>query len=126
MIHLKKYKKFLLESALTDTYWAKEIGDETIKVTLSDVIDYLDNKDIIEIDPKKLEKLLIEVDRDPKRVDKADLDYPVILAESGGEITHILDGQHRIVKAIKNDLDKIKARILNIDESPEEFKKVFN
>ena len=124
MLYLNKYKNFIIESALTDTKWVKEEDDGIIEITLKDVIYYLDNKDIVELDPKELKHLLIDVERDPKRVDNADLSYPVILAEKDGELIEILDGNHRIVKAIRDDV-KIKARILNLDKAPEKFKKVF-
>jgi hypothetical protein len=52
------------------------------------------------MDPNEIKHLLIDVKRDPNRVQSADLKYPVILLSSKGEIKSILDGQHRF-KAIK-------------------------
>ena len=69
--------------------------------------------------------LLIDVKRDSNRVQSADLKYPVILLSSGGEIKSILDGQHRIVKALENN-EMIKVRILDLDLAPDNFKKIFN
>jgi RNA-binding protein YhbY len=77
------------------------------------------------MDPNEIKHLLIDVKRDPNRVQSADLKYPVILLSSGGEIKSILDGQHRIVKALENN-EMIKVRILDLDLAPENFKRVFN
>lgn len=76
------------------------------------------------MDPNEIKHLLIDVERDPKRVEAADLNYPVILISSGGEIKSILDGQHRVLKALQND-EMVKVRISDIDTAPENFRQVF-
>jgi hypothetical protein len=43
---------------------------------------------------------------------------------SGGEYTSIIDGQHRVVKALRDGVP-VKARILDLDNAPEKFKAVF-
>ncbi len=78
----------------------------------------------IEIDPNDIKHLLIDVERDPNRVEAADLSYPIILVRSEGEFISILDGQHRVVKAIR-DAVNIRAKVLDLDLTPEEFVKVF-
>lgn len=45
-------------------------------------------------------------------VNNADLDYPIILDENG----EIMDGRHRIMKALLNGIDCIKA--VRFDENP--------
>lgn len=110
------------ENTGKDTFWEVELDGELIRITLGDVLDYLDNG--VEIDPNDIKHLLIDVDRDEDRVNSADLDYPVILLSSKGEIKSILDGQHRVEKALKED-DKIKVRILDLDFAPQNFKSVF-
>jgi len=88
---------------------------------MDDVTSYLDNGK--EIDPKEIEHLLIKVDRDPKRVENANLEHPIILLSSGGKIKSILDGQHRVVKALKDGVN-VKARILDLDNAPDDVKNV--
>lgn len=47
-----------------------------------------------------------------KAVNDADLDYPIILDEDG----ELMDGRHRIMKAILNGCESIKA--VRFDENP--------
>ena len=63
-----------------DTFWETEVDGETVRVTIGDVMHYLNNG--IEIDPNKVKHLLIDVERDPVRVDNADLKYPIIVSIS--------------------------------------------
>ena len=124
MKHLKLFEDFEQPKGTgKESFWEAEIDDETIRLTLDDILDYLDNG--IEMDPNEIKHLLIDVKRDSNRVKAADLKYPVILLSSGGEIKSILDGQHRIVKALENS-EMIKVRILDLDLAPEKFNKILN
>jgi len=108
-----------------DTNW--QDGDS--KITLQDVLDIADEP--IEIDPNELKPLLIKTERDPARVQAADLEYPIVVTTQNGQYTSILDGQHRIVKASEynrlnpNDKISIKTIILNLDTAPEKFLQMF-
>jgi hypothetical protein len=117
MNHIKYFESFQMD----DVFWEREVDGDPIRVTLSDIIDYLDRGE--EIDPKEVEHLLIDTKRDPRRVDSANLDYPIILTSRGGKITSILDGNHRVVRALR-DGKKIRARILDLDTAPQNFKQV--
>jgi len=124
MKYLKLFENFQQpEGTGEDTYWETEVDNKSVRVTLRDVLNYLDN--IIELNPEEIEHLLIDVERDPKRVEAADLNHPIILLSKGSEWTSILDGQHRVVKALRDGVS-VKARILDLDTAPENFKKVFN
>ena len=107
-----------------ETYWELEDGT---KVTLKQIVKFLDDKNIpvIEIPTEELKHLLIDVQRDPKRVEAANLDFPIIVSKYKNEYHNILDGQHRLVKSVKHGIEKIKCRVLDLENSPEEFKKVF-
>lgn len=118
---IKLYEDFK-DPELEKTSWQVTKGDKTIKITLQDVLDVLD--DGYQIDPKELEHLLIKTKRDPKRVSRADLSYPIILLKKAGKIISILDGQHRVVKALESG-DEIRCRVLDLDVSDEKFKSVF-
>ena len=57
----------------------------------------------------------------------ASLEYPVIVVKSEGQYRFVLDGNHRLQKAIDEKIESIKAKILDLDnpETPEVFKKMF-
>lgn len=118
MIYLKLFEDFKIDN----TFWETEVDGNPVKVTLSDVLDYLDNG--FELDPNSISHLLIDVKRDESRIQSANLNYPIILAGRRGKLISILDGQHRVVKAIRDGVN-IKARILDLDFAPENFKSVF-
>lgn len=123
MKYIKEFESFEQpENTGLDTFWEAEVDGEIVRVTIKDVMNYLDER--IEIDPNDVKHLLIDVERDPNRVEVADLSYPIIVAKSGNEFISILDGQHRVVKALRDDV-KVKAKILDLDVTPESWKKIF-
>ena len=65
--------------------------------------------------------------RGAERVAAASLEHPVIVVKSGGQYRFVLDGNHRLQKAIDEKVESIKAKILDLDnpETPEVFKKMF-
>ena len=108
-----------------DTSW--EDGD--LKVTIKEVLEYLDDNDVTvkEVSTDKLKSILIANNRDDKRVQAADLKYPVVVVvDKNGKYKSILDGNHRVDKAISNDIPTVKVRELDLREAPEEYKKLFN
>ncbi len=119
----------ILESVGMETYW--EDGDK--KVTIKDVVKYLDsiNAPVKEVDTKKIKPILIKQDyagKNKERVQKSNLDYPIIVIISKGKYKSILDGNHRAYKAISNNIEKIKLRELNLDkkETPKIYKDLFD
>lgn len=96
-------------------------------INIKDVLKYLDEQKTPTqiIDPNKLKHLLIKTERDPKRIDSVDLQYPLIVSMKNGKFKSILDGQHRLVKALKYKLDKIKIRVIDLDSIPNEYKIAF-
>ena len=55
----------------------------------------------IEIDPNDLKHLLTRTKHDQSRVDAADLRYPILVSTENGKYKKILDGQHRVAKALQ-------------------------
>ena len=106
-----------------ETSW--ELNDGTI-LTLSQIVKFLDDEKVpvVEIPTGELKHLLIDVERDPSRVEAANLDFPIIISKYKNEYDTIIDGQHRLVKSVKNEIEKIKCRVLDLENCPEEFKKV--
>tara|TARA_R110000744_G_scaffold264542_1_gene378794 strand:- start:90 stop:713 length:624 start_codon:yes stop_codon:yes gene_type:complete len=108
-----------------DTSW--EDGD--LKVTIKEVLKYLDDNDVPvkEVSTDRLKSILIASNRDAKRVQAADLKYPVVVVvDKNGKYKSILDGNHRVDKAISNDIPAVKVRELDLREAPEEYKALFN
>jgi len=138
MKYLKIYEHFIEEKTLpgdnipsddyaksgAETYW--QLEDGTI-VQINQIMKFLDDENIpvVEIPTAKLKHLLIKVERNPSRVEAANLDFPIIVSKYKNEYYSILDGQHRLVKSVKNKIKKIKCRVLDLENCPEEFKKVF-
>jgi hypothetical protein len=118
MKYLKLFEKFL------DTSWEDKNGD---KITIKEVIKYLDEKGapVEELETKLLKDIIIDVERDPNRVDNADLDFPIIVSRIDGKFSMVLDGQHRVAKCLKNGIKTIKARVLELDNAPKKYKKMF-
>jgi len=80
-----------------------------------------------EVSTDKLKSILIANGRDAKRVQAADLKYPVVVAvDKNGKYKSILDGNHRVDRAISNDIPTVKVRELDLREAPEEYKALFN
>ena len=107
------------------TSW--EDGD--LKVTIKEVLEYLDDNDVPvkDVSTDKLKSILIADDRDEKRVQAADLKYPVVVVvDKNGKYKSILDGNHRVDKAISNDIPTVKTRELDLRTAPKDYKKLFN
>tara|TARA_B100000212_G_scaffold276153_1_gene215699 strand:+ start:156 stop:503 length:348 start_codon:yes stop_codon:yes gene_type:complete len=114
---MKTFKQFY-EAVGADTHWQ----DGDVNITLSDVLNH--SSEAIAANPKKFKHLLIDVSRDPNRIDSADLRYPIIVTIENGKPKKILDGQHRVVKAIKLN-QPIQVQYLDLDRAPEQFKQMF-
>ena len=108
-----------------DTSWEDDDG----KITIGDITDYLGN-DIRNISVSDLENKLGDkvssVTQGEERIMKADLQYPIILVQKDGEFSYVLDGNHRLAKAIMTGEEYIKAKVLYLDDknTPEEFKRL--
>ena len=118
-------KRLLNEDWRDDTSWE----DEEDKITVGDVVDYIgDNiRNISVVDlQNKLKSQLDSVSKEESRIMKADLQYPIILAQEDGEFSYVLDGNHRLQKAIMTGEDYIKAKVLYLDDknTPQKFKRL--
>ena len=119
---LENWRKFITED-WRDTSW--ENDDE--KVTIGDVVDYLGDE-TVDINVLELSQQLPPLPtRGEERVAAASLEYPIIVVKSGGQYRFVLDGNHRLQKAIICDIESIKTKILDLDnpETPEVFKRMF-
>ena len=122
---IEESNKRILGENWKDTSWEDDDG----KITIGDILDYIgDNvRNISVVDlQNKLKSQLDKVTKDEERIMKADLKYPIILVQKDGEFSYVLDGNHRLAKAIMTGEEYIKAKVLYLDDknTPEEFKRL--
>ena len=124
---LENWRKYITED-WRDTSWKTD--DD--KVTIGEVVDYLGEK-TVDINVLELSQQLPSLPtRGAKRVAAASLEYPIIVVKSGGQYKSVLDGNHRLQRAIDEEVESIKAKILDLDdeepkdpETLERFKRIF-
>jgi hypothetical protein len=124
---LENWRKYITED-WRDTSWKTD--DD--KVTIGEVVDYLGEK-TVDINVLELSQQLPSLPtRGAKRVAAASLEYPIIVVKSGGQYKSVLDGNHRLQRAIDEEVESIKAKILDLDdeepkdpETLERFKRMF-
>ena len=124
---LENWRKFVTED-WRDTSWKTD--DD--KVTIGEVVDYLGDE-TVDINVLELSQQLPSLPtRGAKRVAAASLEYPIIVVKSGGQYKSVLDGNHRLQRAIDEEVESIKAKILDLDdeepkdpETLERFKRMF-
>ena len=129
---LESWREFLTED-WRDTSWE----DDDEKITIGDVADHLGDETIDVIPSDVRDQVLKSRGKDrlpvgpgitsQDRIDKADLSFPIIITKKGGKFIDVLDGNHRLQRAVDEDVKSIKAKILDLDntETPENFKKMF-
>ena len=121
---IEQWKKYLSEDWRTETYWESDKG----KKTLGDVDDCLKDHKTVPINVSELSQQIPPLPtRGAERVSAASLDYPIIVVKRGGQYRYVLDGNHRLQKAINQKIESIKAKILDLDneDTPQEFKEMF-
>jgi len=121
---LENWRQYITED-WRDTSW-KDDGEI---VTIGEVDDYLREVTPVDINVLELSQQLPRslTTTNPERIASANLDYPIIVVKSGGQYQSVLDGNHRLQKAIDQGVENIKAKILDLtaDETPAKFKRMF-
>jgi len=112
-----------------NTSWTDTIDGKDVTVTIKDMLDLIKGKPVQEIKTKVLEPYALHKTKtDPEtlaNIQKSNLDYPIIvLKKSSGY--QILDGHHRLQKAINNEIPSIKARVIEFKDMPSDWQKVFS
>ena len=128
-------QKKQLEWTWQETAWeSDDNGGGSVKITISDVIKYLSTQEEIDLNIEELIKVTGNPGGAPDwkydlaRVKRAELKHPIIIAKYHQRCQYILDGNHRLQKAVNLGIETIKAKILNLDEdghAPERFKRMF-
>lgn len=96
-------------------------SDFKIKFKVSDVIDLAKDKPIKSVNPKSIDYDFDDRVEDElktkERVMKADLSYPIIVVQNEkGKLFTILDGTHRLEKALSLKLNKIDVKVMDKED----------
>lgn len=129
-----------------ETSWQDSTKDgKTIKVTIDDLFKFSKNIPVEELSVGDLEYLALHKTKtDPEtqaNIQKANLDYPILVLDKSKDkkpsqvkssvliqhpgLVSILDGHHRLQKAIVNELPTIKAKVLHLADMPEDWQWLF-
>ena len=124
----EKYEQ-VREGGMEDS-WTDTIDGKQVTITLSQILEYLKDTSVKEVDPKELEHLRVGAVKQPdeehlKRINQSSLDYPIIVIASKGKYKMLLDGNHRLQKALYNNIDKIKVKVLDLDTAPLSYQQLF-
>jgi hypothetical protein len=116
-----------------DTSWTDTIDGKEVTITIQEIEDYLDSKNvnIIEIPVNEVFTMCAHKDKTDsetlKRSEQSDLSFPIIVAKGlDGKWSMILDGHHRLLKAHNQGEEMIKARVLDLMTAPKEYQKMFS
>jgi hypothetical protein len=125
MRYLKTYKLFESIDKIAGVWDSNEKfedGDDfKIKFKVSDIIELAKDKPVEEVDPRSINYDFSGRQEDPtetkQRVMNADLSYPIIVVQNEqGRIFAMLDGTHRLEKALILGLDKIRVKVMSKEE----------
>ena len=75
--------------------------------------------------PQELKHLMIPTERDPERVQAADTSEPLLIAYDGMTPIKILDGQHRLQKALNTGMERVPVSRVDINSDPK-LKQMFD
>ena len=109
-----------------DTSWSSEDGKQVL--TMREVLKYLKKEKVPvkDVDVSKLKSIIIPP-KDPERTKAAKLDHPIIvIINLKGKRQSILDGNHRLQKAIDRGDQTIKVRELDLRTAPKSFQQLLN
>ena len=90
------------------TFWEDDQGNRT---TIQEVLEELQDEPIVSLELASLTHLRRST-IEPDRKEKADLSFPIIVRETDNKFECILDGNHRLQKAIDKGETHISAKIL--------------
>ena len=113
-----------------ETAWQDTTEDgKTIKVTISDMFKFSKDVPVTELNVADLESIALHKTKTDKEtltnIQKANLEYPILVLNKSNGKRSILDGHHRLQKAIANKIPKIKAKVLNLSDMPEDWQRLF-
>lgn len=111
------------------TSWTDVINGKEITVTLKDLLEYIKHDSVVSIKTSILEPFALHKNKTDKQtlsnIEKSNLEYPIIVMKKSNGY-QILDGHHRLQKAINNHIPNIKAKIIDLKKLPKEFAAIFS
>ena len=112
------------------TSWSDTTKDgKQIKVTIQDIFNYSKNFPETELGTDSLKSIALHTTKNDQEtlnnIQKANLQYPILVLKKENNKMSILDGHHRLQKAINNKIPKIKAKILDIKNMPKDWQWLF-
>jgi hypothetical protein len=131
MNQIKTFNQFMCENNnYTETSWTGDIDGVEKTVTISEVEDYLKDAPIIGIPVKTIKGMCCHLGKTDEetlsRSNASNLDFPIIISKKAdGKYNMILDGHHRLLKAINNNVMTINAKVLDLSTAPILFKRMF-
>ena len=103
------------------------IDGQSFKFKIKDLVAFANKYPVISIDPTQFKKQIEDRDEDPAesmdRAKKAELKYPIIVVKRKNGQLWIADGTHRAHKAILNNVSKINAKVIPIEDMSKFFVK---
>jgi hypothetical protein len=127
---MKHLKLFLEYNNYKETLWTDKINGKDVTIKISEIEDYLKDEPVIEILVDNIKDMSIHKDKKDeetkKRVESSDLNYPIIITKNiDGNYNMILDGHHRLQKAINSKEIIIKAKVLDLKTAPKKYQIMF-
>jgi len=110
---------------MNNTTW--QANGETI--TLRELCAVIEEVPIRKISIEQLEDKLLYWDNDSVEIEKienVDLSYPIIVLMRDAKVERIVDGNHRIHKAKQKEYHEIDAKIIDLHDLPNRYRKVFS
>ena len=108
------------------------MNGKPIKMAIHDVEAYLDKVRAPVVQMKTSDLAHLSVHKGKKdqatldRIERSDLNFPVIVSkDTSGKVNMVLDGHHRLQKAINNGIPSVKVRILDLKSAPQEMQFLF-
>lgn len=130
-----------------ETSWQDTTKEgKPIKVTIKDLMAFSRDIPIEELSVEDLKHLALHKTKSDTEtlanIQKANLDYPILIIDKSKDkksqypsssvliqhpgLVSIIDGHHRLQKAINNGIEKIKAKVLHLAEMPKDWQELFS
>jgi hypothetical protein len=110
----KEYKKKINEHNLISGLFSTEIDGEFITGEVKDLIKLTNNYPIVNLNISKIPDIPHHSDPEENiQIMNADLNYPIILIIDEDKIIGVLDGNHRVQKAIYTGKKRINAKLVS-------------
>lgn len=96
-------------------------------VTLRQLLNVMKDIPVTELPVSSLSHLALHGDNKAEyhNILKADLQYPIlVILNDDNSIKFIIDGHHRLQKAMKMELSTIKCKLIQLTQLPNNFQKV--